>query len=116
MKRNRDYSVLQHITEYCTEIDNTAKRFNYEKEVFLSDSVYKNAIALCVLQIGELTANLTDEFKETYSQIPWRQIKAMRNIVAHNYGSIDSEILWNTVTDDIPELKKYCIKILSEII
>ena len=38
--------------------------------------------------------------------MPWNQIKAMRNIVAHNYGNIDIDVLWDTVQYDIPSLKK----------
>ena len=40
--------------------------------------------------------------------MPWRDIKAMRNIAAHNYGEIDVDILWETATNDIPLLKDYC--------
>ena len=42
----------------------------------------------------------------------WRDIKAMRNIAAHNYGEIDTEILWETITGDIQELKSYCLKFI----
>ena len=45
--------------------------------------------------------------------IPWQQIKAVRNIAAHSYGSVDSEIIWEIMNDDIPVLKEYCIKILN---
>ena len=38
----------------------------------------------------------------------------MRNIVAHNYGHIDAEILWETIAHDIPDLKKYCEEILQQ--
>lgn len=64
-----------------------------------------------MLQIGELTTHFTEEFKQVYNEMPWNQIKALRNIVAHNYGKIDKEILWETVINDIPDLKEYCCKI-----
>lgn len=38
----------------------------------------------------------------------------MRNIVAHHYGEIDSETLWDVIVDDIPPLKKYCEEICKE--
>ena len=37
----------------------------------------------------------------------------MRNIAAHNYGELDVEVLWETVTSDIPELKAYCEDIIA---
>lgn len=43
--------------------------------------------------------------------MPWNQIKALRNVVAHNYGKIDKEILWETILNDIPKLWDYCSKI-----
>lgn len=63
---------------------------------------------MCILQIGELVGRLSDEFKTVNSKMPWREIKAMRNIAAHNYGEIDIDILWETALYDIPSLKSYC--------
>ncbi|MBE5949031.1 MAG: DUF86 domain-containing protein [Lachnospiraceae bacterium] len=111
MQVNRDADVLKHIIGYCEEIEGTVERFGEDYDIFSTDNVYQNAVALCVLQIGELTTHFTEEFKNVYNEMPWNQIKALRNIVAHNYGKIDKEILWETVINDIPELKEYCCKI-----
>ena len=46
--------------------------------------------------------------------MPWNQIKALRNVVAHNYGKIDKETLWETLLGDIPELNDYCCQIIKE--
>ncbi len=91
------------------------RQFSGLGRVFTQDSVYKNATALCVLQIGELTTHLTDDFKNTYTGIPWTQIKALRNVVAHNYGKIDDESLWETITSDIPKLKDYYSSIIQQL-
>lgn len=115
MHSNRNADVLRHIILYCNEIEETMGRFGEDYEVFKKDSVYRNAVALCVLQIGELTGKLTDDFKETYDQMPWAQIKALRNIIAHSYGKIDVESLWETITGDIPELKAYCSGIIRQL-
>ena len=115
MRGERNTDVLRRIIYYCNEISETIERFGEDYTIFVKDSVYKNATALCVLQIGELTTNLTDDFKQTYTGMPWAQIKALRNIVAHNYGRIDDEILWETITSDIPNLKEYCSSILQKV-
>ncbi|MPW26000.1 DUF86 domain-containing protein [Alkalibaculum sp. M08DMB] len=114
MQGNRNAYVLSHIVDYCNEINNTIERFGNNYEIFSNDSVYQNAVALCVLQIGELTTQFTEDFKNTYNEIPWNQIKALRNMVAHNYGKIDKEILWETISNDIPNLKYYCIRIKKQ--
>jgi len=67
------------------------------------------------LQIGELTIHLTDDFKQTYTEMPWTQIKALRNVLAHKYGKIDDESLWETITSDIPKMKDYCFGILKQL-
>ncbi len=46
--------------------------------------------------------------------VPWRSIRGMRNIFAHNYGAIDTRIIWHTINDDIPLLSKNCQKWLDE--
>lgn len=111
-KRNAD--VLRRIILYCNDITETIERFGDDYKVFSKDSAYRNATALCVLQIGELTNSLTDDFKKTYDGMPWTQIKALRNIIAHSYGKIDAESLWETITDDIPKLKVYCCGIIQQ--
>jgi uncharacterized protein with HEPN domain len=67
------------------------------------------------MQIGELTMHLTNDFKQTYTGMPWTQIKALRNVVAHSYGKIDAESLWETITIDIPRLKDYCSDIIRQV-
>ena len=89
------------------------ERFGNDVSVFRNDPIYRNAAALCILQIGELVGKLTEEFRAQHPDIPWRQIRAMRNIVAHNYGTVDPETTWEIISDDIPELKKYCQAIIS---
>lgn len=105
---SRDEIVLKKIVQYSEEIAETINRFELTQEKFLDDFVAKNAIAMCILQIGELVGKLSDDFKSKNRKMPWRDIKAMRNIAAHNYGEIDIDILWETAVTDIPLLKDYC--------
>ena len=110
---DRNASILGHIISYCDQIQQTVERFGDDYALFESDPIYRNAAALCILQIGELVGKLTDDFREQHPAVPWRQIKAMRNIVAHSYGSVDPETTWETITSDIPDLKRYCQVILE---
>ena len=107
---NRDELILKKIIQYSGEIREIIDRFSLTYEAFAEDFVARHAVAMCVLQIGELVGNLSNEFKKENDAMPWREIKAMRNIAAHNYGEIDIEILWETAVGDIPELKAYCEK------
>lgn len=113
--RDRDITVLKKIIQYADEIGGTITRFNLDLNKFKADYVVKNAISMCVLQIGELVGTLTDDVKTKYNKMPWRDIVSIRNRAAHGYGSVDWEILWNIAVNNIPELKAYCNGIIKEI-
>jgi uncharacterized protein with HEPN domain len=81
----------------------------------MSDFLYKNSLAMDVLQIGELVKNLTAEFKQTHKDMPWGDIAGMRDIAAHGYGDFDFDVLWETVNEDIEPLKSYCQECIEEI-
>lgn len=110
---NRDNIIIKKIIQYADEVQTTIDRFSLTRDKFSDDFVVKNAIAMCILQIGELVGNLTDNFKSEHKSVPWREIKAMRNIAAHNYGEIDIDILWETAIYDIPDLKAFCNHIIK---
>jgi len=112
---NRDFVILIKIIQYTNEIEQTIVRLNLDKDSFADDFVAKNAISMCILQIGELVGKLSDEFKHKHSSVPWRDIKSMRNIAAHNYGEIDTDILWETAIGDIPSLRSYCQNLVNNI-
>ena len=77
--------------------------------VFCNNPTYRNAVATWLMQIGELTNKLSQEFKDGHKKIPWRAIRGMRNVVAHEYGNIDEETVWETAENGTKELKEFCL-------
>ena len=63
MQGSRNIDILMHIRDYCAEINHTMDTFGRDYDIFVSNSIYQNAVALCVLQIGELTTHFTDELR-----------------------------------------------------
>lgn len=57
-----------------------------------------------IFQIGELANQISQETQSAIADIPWCQMYAIRNILAHAYVKIDDEIVWDTVMNDIPKL------------
>jgi uncharacterized protein with HEPN domain len=110
---DKDRRILAHIISYCDQIDMAVEQFGNYFSVFSENPVYRNAVSLCILQIGELAGNLSDDFKAQHPAVPWRQIKLMRNIVAHRYGTVDHSLTWDVVEHDIPVLRQYCQSILN---
>lgn len=82
--------------------------------IFAVNNTYRNACCLCLLQIGELTFSLTDDFKASHPGVPWKQIRGFRNIVAHAYGTVEPAIVWDIIMNDLPVLKSYCNTCIAE--
>jgi uncharacterized protein with HEPN domain len=104
----KDMSILRHILGYCGQIDAALERFGDDSVIFLADVIYQNAVSMCLLQIGELVGHLSEAYRSAHPQMPWRQMRALRNIIAHNYGSVDADTAWEIVKEDIPMLRAYC--------
>ena len=107
----KDKSILRHIAEYCGRLLEYTD--GIDESSFVIDSLRIDACALGILQIGELVRLLSDDFKASYPSIPWKLIRAMRNVIAHHYGEVDAETLWETIITDVPPLKKFCESILA---
>ena len=79
------------------------------KEAFLSDSMIQDACCMCIVQIGELSGMLSEELRQLHPEVPWRAVKDTRNFYVHNYGSVDINFVWDTITNDVPGLQAWCI-------
>jgi len=55
--------------------------------------------------IGEAAGKVSDEIRSQYGAIPWQDISGMRNRLIHAYFDIDLDVVWSTVTKDLPQLK-----------
>ena len=105
----RDQQRLEKIKEYCSDILATVRRCDDSFDTFKADRDYQRSISFCILQIGELVNGLTEEYRSaTKDRVQWQQIKGMRNVVVHNYGSIDLQVVWDVATIDIPTLGRFC--------
>lgn len=106
--------VVEKIIEYCDRIMNYLDRNEHDKNAFISDLMFQDACCMCVVQIGELVAQLSEEVKDVHKNIPWRAIKDIRNFYVHSYGAIDVSMVWDTLTEDIPQLKAVCSTLLEK--
>lgn len=112
-EKSKNIDILEHIVKYCLEIDDAKHQFDNSFEAFEKNSIFRNAVSMCFLQIGELVKHLTPEFKQYNDTIEWHKIQGMRNIFAHDYGNIDISIVWRTMETEIPRLEDFCIKTIK---
>ena len=109
----RDRIILQKIDTYCQRIADNLARYQHDFTAFETDYMFQDACCMCVVQIGELVAQLSDDVKAQNRAIPWRVIKDTRNFYVHAYGSIDVLSVWNTLLNDIPALQAACRNIIN---
>ena len=107
--------ILGKIIQYCEEINILTKRFGESLDAFKTDFAYRHACGMCIFQIGELASRLDDDFRAKYDGVPWKSIRGMRNIVAHEYENLNYDEAWAAIDMRVPELKMYCEHILQEI-
>lgn len=107
--KKKTVDILRHIRIYCEDIEETIGRFGNERSAFEADRDYRNSVCMSLLQIGELTRLLPEDFREdTKGTVYWPAIKGMRNLFAHNYGAVDVRLVWETVVKDISLLHRFC--------
>ena len=97
--RKSEQIILQKMIRYCNEIELILEKHHFNRKDFEKDMEFQFACGMCIIQIGELVTKLNEDFLKLYLDIPWRQIKGMRNIYAHDY-------VWESITEEIPELKE----------
>lgn len=104
----KDASFIEHIIDYCQKLSGLRERFGDDKTSFLNDGAYQLSASMCIIQIGEFIGRLSEETKQSMDGVNWTGLKAMRNIFAHDYGRTDFDILWETIKNEIPDLKNKC--------
>ena len=78
----------------------------HELEDFQEDRQLRYAIERALEIIGEATANVSEEVKAKDETLPWREMRGLRNIVAHEYHRVDPARVWRVVTEDIPSTQE----------
>jgi len=71
---------------------------------YAADEDLRLAVERRVEIIGEAARRVSEVFREAHPEIPWRKIVAQRNVLVHEYGEIEDEIMWDVATVSIPEL------------
>ncbi len=86
---------LSFIVEHTKDIDICELSHN---EVLLDSMMFR------LIQISENAKRLSDDYKERRNYIPWIAIYGLRNRIVHDYGSVDLDVIYSTLKDDIPVL------------
>jgi uncharacterized protein with HEPN domain len=97
-------------------LDSTQKIEEYLGQMnmtdFSHDSKTESAIIMQIQIIGELSKKIPEEIKSKID-VPWKEIAGLRDMVSHDYFSLDVEAIWNTATKDVRELEQKVKKFLD---
>lgn len=110
--QNKDNKIfLLHILDAISKIEKYIADLDFDK--FKNYDLLQDGVIREIEIIGEATKKLSDEIKQKYSVIPWRDIAGMRDKLIHDYFGVDIRAVWKTAKEDIPKLKEEILKILK---
>ena len=105
----RDPGRIRDMLEAADYIISFVEGLTYEQ--FFADKIRYFAVMKNVEILGEAANMLTEEFRVAHSEIPWKLVIKMRHVLVHGYSNILPEILWETATQDVPQLKELLLKL-----
>ena len=80
----------------------------------MEDRLTQQAVVMSLIIIGEAATTVMEAcpgFADAHPGIPWRSMRGMRNRIAHGYFDINLEVVWNTLSDSLPELQQHLQKL-----
>jgi uncharacterized protein with HEPN domain len=108
---------MQRDDTYLVDILESAKIaldyvFDKTWDEFYEDMQCQDAVVRRIEIIGEAARRVSQETRDKYPQIPWREMTSMRNLVIHEYDVVDINQVWDTVQNKLPPLIEEMVKIV----
>lgn len=90
-----------------------------DKEAFIAADtiearILANGLLMRVFRATEEAGSMSEETRAANPEIYWRGIKSMRNVLAHDYGEVDREAVWDSIEHDFSELERFCLAFAEE--
>jgi len=85
------------------------------RQDFLRDDKTYDAVIRNLEIIGEAAKNVPEEIQKRYEIVQWREMIALRNIVAHAYFGMNDDIIWDLVQNKVPEFFVLITQVLTEL-
>jgi uncharacterized protein with HEPN domain len=102
MSGRDDRISMRHMLDYAREALDMVK--DVKRDDLDRDRKLQLSLTRLIEVAGEASSRVSSGTRDKYGTIPWRQIVGMRNRLIHGYDVLDLDVLWNTVTVEIPPL------------
>ena len=116
MKELRTEDYLEHIVDSSGDILSFTNGFTLD--AFKADLRTQKAVVMSIIEIGEAATKIAasdPDFVAQNHDLPWSQMRGMRNRIAHGYFDIDLDIVWQTVVRAIPTLNQQAEALLDDL-
>ena len=111
---NKDPKIfIEHILQCIEHIQQYLKGIS--KERFFNSLQLQDAVIRRLEIIGEAVKNIPQQTKHRYTDIPWRQIAGMRDVLIHAYLGVDLELTWRVATKALQDLKNSMLKLKKDL-
>lgn len=84
-----------------------------ERDSFMQDDLLRSAVLHKLTIIGEAAARVSEDLRKRHPEVEWPDIVGFRNIAVHAYFAVDWSIVWETATQDAPQLRRQVREILK---
>ena len=101
--RKNNYIYIEHIKNCIGKIISYTHEMTENQ--FIKNEIVQDAVIRNFEIIGEATKKISKDFREKHTNIQWKEIAGMRDVLIHDYISVDMWIVWETVQKYIPKLK-----------
>lgn len=109
--RKDDLVYLRHILDSIEKIQLYLQ--GVSKEDFDKNSMLQDAVIRQIEIIGEAARNVSEELKGKNPEVPWLMMTGMRNKLIHEYFAVNTSIVWDTIMEDLPVLRKQIQELLD---
>ena len=88
--------LIKKIEHYCNGVD---------FKTFSDNEMLTEACVFNLVQLGETSHKVSDELEELHPEIAWRELNGLRNRLVHDYQGVNLKLVWEIISDDLPNLK-----------
>ena len=110
-----DVLQLRAIVKCCDDIEHFAELHGSDESDIKNDLLLQYGYVFSLTRIGEYAKRLSAELKKEHPEINWKGMAGLRDIIVHNYESVDVYRLRSVILDEVPPLKNKCLSILNNL-